>query len=88
MVFKFFKFKGIETSKRKLRSIFDLDSIYDYMQSTSKNENDLAEKIKKCSKEIYEIIYYLSDFVQTLIDLISVQPKLSEYLFEQKFEFK
>lgn len=78
--------KAIETSKKKLRSIFDLDSIYEFIQNNSTKEKDINNKIKKNLKEILEIIYYLTDFVRTLIDLISIQTKLAEYLFDQKFE--
>ncbi|CAF0807739.1 unnamed protein product [Brachionus calyciflorus] len=75
--------KAIETSKKKLRTIFELDFMYSLSGSKSVS---LSDKISKSLKEILEIVYYLTDFVQTLANLVSIQTNLAQFLFDQKFE--
>ncbi len=85
--------KAIETSKTKLRDMFELNN--EYLNSnnnnrslSSGNNQNLDEKLHKRFKEIFEVIYYLIDFFKTLNNVIKVHPKLTEYLFDTKFEKK
>ncbi|RNA20224.1 activating signal cointegrator 1 complex subunit 2 isoform X1 [Brachionus plicatilis] len=76
--------KAIETSRKSLHSIFELESKYDI--GATKSLEFVAEKLPKNMKEILDIIYYLTDFARTLSNLISIQTNLAQYLFDQKFE--
>lgn len=78
--------KAIETSKKNLNQIFELESRYE-IGSVTPTEL-MGEKISKKMKEIIEIIYYLTDFARTLSNLISIQTNLSQYLFDKKFDKK
>ena len=78
--------KALETSKRKLRNIFELDSVYNFNDNFTNKISNLNEKTKSNLKEIFEIIYYLTDFVITLNSLADFEPKICDYLFEEKFE--
>jgi len=84
-------YKALDISKRKLRDLFDLDHMDAVRQSSklsiNKNiqEKPLGEKLQAKKKELFENIYYISDSVITINDLVSIQSKLSEILFEKKF---
>ena len=78
--------KAIETSKKKLRDMFELGSEYRVTDPLKKRKD--LESICANFKEIFEVIYYLIDFFKTLNNLLKVHPKLTEFLFEQKFEKK
>jgi len=81
--------KAVETSKKKLRNIFELDDIYSFDGNFSNKISNLIGRTQKNIKEIFEIVYYLTDFVITLNDLIGFEPKMiCEILFEEKFEQK
>lgn len=49
-------------------------------------DDDLFKMISKNFKEIFEIVYYLTDFFLTLNSALAIQTKLAEFLFEYKFE--
>ena len=57
-------------------------------QTMFESNVSVHKKIEQNIQEIIEIIYYLTDFSITLTDLASYQPKIFEYLYEQKFEYK
>ena len=78
--------KAMESSKRKLRNIFELDSVYNFNDNFSNKISTLNDRTQSSLKDIFEIIYYLTDFVITLNDLISFETKICDYLFEEKFE--
>lgn len=71
--------------------MFDLDHMDAVRQSSklstnkTSQEEPLGEKLQTKKKELFENIYYISDSVITINDLVSIQSKLSEILFEKKF---
>jgi hypothetical protein len=79
--------KAIETSKKKLREIFELESEYSAIgKATQKKKSSLVDTVKSQFKEIFEVIYYLIDFFKTLNNLLKVHPKLTEFVFDQKLD--
>lgn len=78
--------KAIETSKKKLNSIFELETRYEI--AVTKSIEFVSQKISQKMKEIIEIIYYLTDFARTLSNFIAIKTNLAQYLFDQKFELK
>lgn len=71
-----------------MRDTFDLDAIYkvDPSKNQQQKTGSLYQKIASNSRDVFEYIYYLSDFVYTLNHLIDLQPKLADSLYEAKFE--
>jgi activating signal cointegrator complex subunit 2 len=81
--------KAIESSKKKLRNIFELDGIYSFDGNFSNKISNLITRTQKNVKEIFEIVYYLTDFVISLNNLIGFEPKIiCDILLEEKFEHK
>ncbi len=78
--------KAFQTSKSNLRKVFNLDAKYNLQESENKNLN--FDKIQENFRSIIENIYYLNDFSITLIEMSSFEPKIFNYLSEQKFEYK
>jgi hypothetical protein len=78
-------FKALETGKKKLRSTFELDSIYSIAE-TIKKESAFGDKIRANAKDIYELFYYLNDSMITLNNFIQVKGNIVELLAEQNFE--
>ena len=68
--------------------MFNLDAIYECQAMSESRVLVYNEKIEQNIQEIIEIIYYLTDISMTLTDLASYHPKIFEYLYEQKFEYK
>ena len=69
--------------------MFDLDANYKFEQQSKSQQQKtsaLYKKILNNSREAFEYIYYLTDFVYTLNHLIDLQPKLADSLFDAKFE--
>jgi hypothetical protein len=83
------KKKAIETSKKKLRDIFELDAEYRVNNTAAlKKKSSLKELVQSRFKEIFEVVYYLIDFFKTLNNLLKVHPKLTEFVFDQKLDRK
>ena len=80
--------RAVETSKKKLRSIFELDGMYNFNENFSNKISSLIASTQRNMKDIFEVFYYLTDFVITLNDLIGFEPKICDILFEEKFEHK
>ena len=88
MMINFGYIKAFETSKRKLRNLFDLGGIFDSSDSVINQFRVVNEKSLSNLKEIIESFYYLTDFSITLSNIISFIPKIAYFLIEQKFEQK
>jgi activating signal cointegrator complex subunit 2 len=78
--------KALESTKRKLRNIFELDSVYSLNENFANKISFLNERTRAHLKEIFEVVYYLSDLVQTLNDLVRFEARTCELLFEEKLE--
>ena len=80
--------QAIDITKKKLRDTFDLDAMYrvDHSKNQQQKSSSLYQRIATNSREVFEYIYYLTDFVYTLNHLIDLQPKLADSLYDAKFE--
>lgn len=75
-------------SKRKLRNLFDLDGYSFSLGQNKKESKSNQDRFNSNFKDIFEIIYYLTDSMISINDLINFQSNIAQFLLDEKFDEK
>jgi hypothetical protein len=75
-------------SKRKLRNLFDLDGYSSILGQNIKESKSNQDRFNSNYKDIFEIIYYLTDSMISINDLITFQSNIGQFLLDEKFDEK